>query len=596
IYNIGLQMMMNTPILKYFVSDNYHLQSPKTLINGEGEIKIEAKETQVAGFEKLFVHSNESAVINSKGVVEIKGQDGTSNTNVAETIEKVLPLVDTKCIVHFRPKSEWQGEYGFCYFREKNNEISDSEEYKELLGKYYQFTERELTRINDDKFNELLEKYYFNQSGERLRFPQNRATENSFVRLFISDGNTWYKKRQKVKRITDTAGIITEKFESAVDETINNFKNDPQYKETNNSLQNLKDMYSNFRYNKIKKKGDKTITETYDYHGSFISLFPKTINYGKNEAEVDLKISFLEDKKPDYLIFKVDEQILKAENTFIGIDRLKIENPKEKETIKISCKTAENFTADKIIKVYAVKKQEEGKDDIETLAGCITMTVPVVRNLNVAIVGVKSKVGESNPGIPTQNWLSFFKKALGQALIKVNIIENHENRKIIVDISTTPNLSTNYSIATDGTIGNSDGVGNSTPSLKNLLNTKFETDFATIPDSYFRLFFLDVACGESGEEGGKTLGFSNYGWTCGLMFAGHNTATIAHECLHAMGLPHSFFHRNSSYVFKAMETHNIMDYSHLTVNPVNGSSRSSKTRYYTWKWQWDIARGYTLLS
>ena len=117
IYNIGVQMMMNTPILRYLIADNYHLQSPKTLINGDGEIKIEAKETQVAGMQKLMLHSDETATVNSKGVVQVKGKDGTNNDNKALNYIITETITEAKAVAVFRPRSEWNGEFLFDYMR-----------------------------------------------------------------------------------------------------------------------------------------------------------------------------------------------------------------------------------------------------------------------------------------------------------------------------------------------------------------------------------------------------------------------------------------------------------------------------------------------
>ncbi|MCY0977038.1 phage baseplate assembly protein V [Chryseobacterium wangxinyae] len=137
IYNIGVQMMMNTPILKYFIADNYHLQSPKTLINGEGEIKIEAKETNLAGTQKLFMHSDEIATVNSKGTIDVKGKNGTSQNNMPQNYKMVPVYVDERCLVSFRPKDDWNGKgYGFDWIRVGDTKIPGDVYYGNIMGKY----------------------------------------------------------------------------------------------------------------------------------------------------------------------------------------------------------------------------------------------------------------------------------------------------------------------------------------------------------------------------------------------------------------------------------------------------------------------------
>ncbi|MFK6999475.1 hypothetical protein V3Q90_11760 [Flavobacterium oreochromis] len=71
------------------------------------------------------------------------------------------------------------------------------------------------------------------------------------------------------------------------------------------------------------------------------------------------------------------------------------------------------------------------------------------------------------------------------------------------------------------------------------------------------------------------------------MFSTHNENTIAHETLHGMGLPHSFFGQH--YVYQAQKTENIMDYSHKGSDPVNNILRVPIiNRISTWYWQWRI--------
>jgi hypothetical protein len=88
------------------------------------------------------------------------------------------------------------------------------------------------------------------------------------------------------------------------------------------------------------------------------------------------------------------------------------------------------------------------------------------------------------------------------------------------------------------------------------------------------------------------------------MFNGHNEATIAHECLHAQKLPHTFACAEK-FTYQARETENIMDYSHHTIDnvayynltdtqkidPVEIAKiqRTPKDRYLLWYWQWKKA-------
>ena len=70
------------------------------------------------------------------------------------------------------------------------------------------------------------------------------------------------------------------------------------------------------------------------------------------------------------------------------------------------------------------------------------------------------------------------------------------------------------------------------------------------------------------------------------MFLGHTETTIGHECMHGLGLQHSFF--GNSFLYKAQKTDNIMDYSHLEKDKVTGALSIVLDRVSTWYWQWDI--------
>jgi hypothetical protein len=79
------------------------------------------------------------------------------------------------------------------------------------------------------------------------------------------------------------------------------------------------------------------------------------------------------------------------------------------------------------------------------------------------------------------------------------------------------------------------------------------------------------------------------------MFQKHSEDTIGHECLHGLGLPHSFYSK-AKFTYKAMQTDNVMDYSHWVKDPVetqkdadgNIITRTPIDRFTLWQWQWQI--------
>ncbi|WP_264857614.1 hypothetical protein, partial [Capnocytophaga catalasegens] len=71
--------------------------------NSDQEIKIEARETNVAGTQKLFMHSDEAATINSKGTAQLHGERKNNYSNQAVDYETQKEEIKPKCMVKFRP-------------------------------------------------------------------------------------------------------------------------------------------------------------------------------------------------------------------------------------------------------------------------------------------------------------------------------------------------------------------------------------------------------------------------------------------------------------------------------------------------------------
>jgi Rhs element Vgr protein len=129
--------LINSPILLQNITEYFHTQAGKALISSENEIKIEAKETNVAGTQKLFMHSDENTVVNSKGVVNMHGKNGNNHTNKPQNYKTVPVYVDERCMVSFRPKDDWNGKgYGFDWIRVGDTKIAGDTYYGNIMGKY----------------------------------------------------------------------------------------------------------------------------------------------------------------------------------------------------------------------------------------------------------------------------------------------------------------------------------------------------------------------------------------------------------------------------------------------------------------------------
>ena len=71
-----------------------------------------------------------------------------------------------------------------------------------------------------------------------------------------------------------------------------------------------------------------------------------------------------------------------------------------------------------------------------------------------------------------------------------------------------------------------------TAGMKDYLEGRLKSQFGDKYKGYTVLYFI-------GEEANWN-GFSNYGWTTCVQFGRHNKATIAHETIHSLYLPHTF--------------------------------------------------------
>lgn len=143
--NILQKMVMETPLLKQIVAE-YEARLGNALLSSDNQMKIEAKETNVAGTEKLFIHSDELATVNSKGLLEVKGEQGTKHSNKAESLAEDPVVIEGKALVMFRPSSDWEDftnpidnpTYGFDWYRENDTQlIGDAARIDTIMGFYH---------------------------------------------------------------------------------------------------------------------------------------------------------------------------------------------------------------------------------------------------------------------------------------------------------------------------------------------------------------------------------------------------------------------------------------------------------------------------
>lgn len=559
--------------------------------------------------------SLESTTVKTKGKIinsllplkRFKPPKGRSVVTVgsAEVDEKDLlsqmETVETEVITHFRPHKNWKGEFGFDWFREQNNEIKDKFDYNLMVGRYYKFKDSELLpSFSDNDFENLLKKHFTQK--ERSKFPK-RGENGTYSPFYISDGNSWYYNRTDV--IIKEDG--TETNGKTIVECIENFKLDPQFAPKDNSLNELKKEYEFFKYDTQVGKGLK---KEVAYLASYLYLFPEDENYGINTAQLQLHTKVIDGDKPDFMYFRIqdentaplvvpetytqeqiDQEIAETENNkFIGIDQTKISKLKKNNKISITCKTAKGFDNDKWIVALVAIKQKDGSYKV-SLAGGLKLLKPEVKELDVLVIHTKLGTRKSDDfGEPKRKWLEPFKNYMGQALIKVNIIKtDNKGEPIEINLSQNEESKKMYRLRGSNLLEEKKGFSNH-------MSRVFYAEYPELnkKPNTLKLFFLDVEKYENviiqGEPNRKDTRGTAFGNYLVRLFSKHEIETIVHESFHALGLAHSFKYEPTHYVFKAMETDNIMDYSDWDKYPCSGKPHTPIKAYTTWQWQWRIVR------
>ncbi|SFW66049.1 Uncharacterized conserved protein, implicated in type VI secretion and phage assembly [Sinomicrobium oceani] len=158
VMNVMSKFFVFTPYLKQMVSGVMSLFGGKTLINSKEEIKIESPELYAAGKKKLFLHSEETATINSKGIAEVKGEQGNKHSNVADKYDVAPAEEIALAIVVFRTQQNgYNGEFGFDWLRAKDNGLTQETDYETIIESGYKDGTTDLTKT--EAYNRLKTEY-----------------------------------------------------------------------------------------------------------------------------------------------------------------------------------------------------------------------------------------------------------------------------------------------------------------------------------------------------------------------------------------------------------------------------------------------------
>ena len=448
--------------MKQLIADYFHTQAGKALINSDQEIKIEARETNVAGTEKLFMHSDEEATVNSKGVAQLHGEKRNNYSNKATDYETEKEEIETKCVVYFRPHNNWSGEFGFDWVRTGDTgRVGDKKWYRKIVGK------------NRDSRGNISNSNYGNNI---------QPDPNEYTKLL---------REYKVFKI--------------------NFLND-------------------------------------FYVTPWISL------YKGRKAKLSLKLNI--EEPPKILKFKYDKNLFKLSHEEIS--------PKDKgkhtlaDYLEITCIGTFNgfntyievVTEDEQV-VGRLRFYPNGKKDR--------------KKIDIVFAKVKTfSVSGEKEGVVTGE-KTIFNKLFSQALIEPNIIDES------IDLTEDDVFMNNF-LAGD--------IISYREELHTYLldNYDLRNDY---PNAIILYFFEHKAFDIYGR--GLAGAANDIVSDNAVIFAEtwRKKTTAVHECLHCLGLYHTF-DNNSKFTFVKKETENIVDYSDI--------------RYALFKWQWDIIRKHSFIK
>ena len=480
--NVMQKILVNTPFMQQLVADFFHTQAGKALLNSQKQIKIEAPETNVVGEQRLFIHSAEKAIVNSQGIIEMRGEQGANEFNQAFSYQKAVEEKAKRCVVYFKRSENYNGEYGFDWFH---------------LGK-----EEDMPK-GDYKFVDTIGHHY--------------KTDKNGNKVTCTDGNAAYKYPFEV-------------LPTQVDKKRNSFE------------------YFTIGFKLAKARIGVTPLEDFTYYIPRMTMMPDTeINL---VAEIELDG---EENKPKEIKLQFDKADgLKLSHTTLPVRTGKV-------TLTISC------TGELKEKRTLTAVTDDG--DIVGKLFILPNSKKHQRNINVVFVTVKTKLDgqKRKTGTVIPESITLFLNVLHQALVNVDVKE--------VEIDCTENeFAENFRYLK----GIEYGIDESKDQLlQEYVMKKLVATFKTTYKGYYTVFFFGDKCF---TDGGRLNGYAYPNSTYGVFFDGYNSATVPHEMLHAMGLPHSFDYQGVPFAYKYHTTDNIMDYSHHEPNPIK------RTSLFYWQW------------
>ncbi|TWF45691.1 uncharacterized protein involved in type VI secretion and phage assembly [Chitinophaga polysaccharea] len=327
----------------------------------------------------------------------------------------------------------------------------------------------------------------------------------------------------------------------------------------------------------------------HEYYVPWLCLFPKQVtkmvspgkgkppvaqktatSFSNTSAEVSMQVTV--DVEPEKLEIKYDKSLFKLDKEEITAKSVTSGTPR-KVSLKVECLSA--FKKDQSIEILAHSKKADGTIE-KKLAGKLRLLANHQRyKVKIAIVQVTTKIGAvlkvaSPPGREDE-----LRKYLRQALVEPSF------ETLTLDLSADAAFNSNHSNGAIITDGASDAIQDHMNNALYALYNKGGKDYT----KHYKIYFINERATSSAGAGGSLYGRS-YGIPSTprsvVVFApGFTDSTLAHECLHALGLYHSF-DDHGKHTFTQNLTDNIMDYSDVAATPI--------PVVQLWKWQWEAIR------
>lgn len=411
---------------------------------------------------------------------------------------------EAHCMVEFRPTPEYQGDFGFSWFRKGD--------LQSRYGVYSRESERLEKKIdtlnrpsNDHDFAEIMGHHYASETvgGQTVEYIVQNGNSSSIHSLFKKDTQMYH----------------------------------------NHSL----DYYRILMKNMDEQK----------YHIPYMTI--------RKDIEAELSLHITVREKPEKLIYRFDNPTALSEG-YMTINGAAApyedmsppsetgDTPDMTKTIKIKC--LKEFSKPLWFEVYAKAKDSED----EHLCGAVYIFPNDLlhqRKINVVFFNVITKIdGEKSCfGMAKEDTSKsdILKKYLGQAYVIPEITTVELD---LVD-ETTKVTDADYLACCIQDTTVQGAYTSIDPDKKNDLKKFLLQAMEEKYDNCFKIFFIGDRCpGSNGFSSGEKFT---------VCFSSAIPSTPAHELGHALGLPHTFDGSTSraKYVYEDGMTDNIMDYSHL---------------------------------